>query len=327
MGEGEWDPSALTLNHCIFSGLGFWMDKSKPSWDRGCASHGISSSASSMGIRDSPAPGVPKGQAGTGAAGPEMMPQVRDGAVPVTALPAQPALTQGIGGSHQSLCCRAPGQCQGLTLTVQLRNIRRVADPASERPGSDPGCRHRCRNTLGSPCGARFIHLPLPGRSTPPPLGAICLVKLKSNPFDVPLPTPSQLPAKNAGDFSLSLSLPRQTSRKLFLSLCLKLQTPAGLAVSPVPAWGVRGTDRPRGAWGWAGSPGVPRQPHPGLSHPGTPARRGPAGPTSAVRESVEGVALVAEALEAAGGVDAEVVAGAVKGALVDVWRKGKGRK
>lgn len=29
-------------------------------------------------------------------------------------------------------------------------------------------------------------------------------MKLKSNSFDVPLPTPSQLPAKNAGDFSLS---------------------------------------------------------------------------------------------------------------------------
>lgn len=52
-----------------------------------------------------------------------------------------------------------------------------------------------------------------------------------------------------------------------------------------------------------------------------------PAGPTSAVGEPVERVALVAEALEAAGGVDAEVVAGPVKGALVDVWRKGQGRR
>lgn len=49
-----------------------------------------------------------------------------------------------------------------------------------------------------------------------------------------------------------------------------------------------------------------------------------PAGPTSAVGEPVERVALVAEALEAAGGVDAEVVAGPVKGALIDVWRKGE---
>lgn len=47
VGEGQWDPSALTLNHCIFSGLGFWMDKSKPSWDRGSAPQGISSSATS----------------------------------------------------------------------------------------------------------------------------------------------------------------------------------------------------------------------------------------------------------------------------------------
>lgn len=29
-------------------------------------------------------------------------------------------------------------------------------------------------------------------------------MKFKSKPFDVPLPTPSQLPAKNGGDFSLS---------------------------------------------------------------------------------------------------------------------------
>lgn len=50
-----------------------------------------------------------------------------------------------------------------------------------------------------------------------------------------------------------------------------------------------------------------------------------PAGPTSAVGEPVECVALVAEALEATGGVDAEVVTGPVEGALVDIWRKGKG--
>lgn len=40
---------------------------------------------------------------------------------------------------------------------------------------------------------------------------------------------------------------------------------------------------------------------------------------TSAVREAVEDVAFVAVALEAAGGVDAEVVAGSVERALVDV--------
>lgn len=44
---------------------------------------------------------------------------------------------------------------------------------------------------------------------------------------------------------------------------------------------------------------------------------------TSAVREAVEDVAFVAVALEAAGGVDAEVVAGSVKGALVDVCAGG----
>lgn len=43
--------------------------------------------------------------------------------------------------------------------------------------------------------------------------------------------------------------------------------------------------------------------------------------------EPVERVALVAEALEATGGVDAEVVTGPVEGALVNIWRKGKGGK
>lgn len=40
---------------------------------------------------------------------------------------------------------------------------------------------------------------------------------------------------------------------------------------------------------------------------------------TSAVGEAVEDVALVAQALEAAGVVDARVVAGPLEGALVDV--------
>lgn len=40
---------------------------------------------------------------------------------------------------------------------------------------------------------------------------------------------------------------------------------------------------------------------------------------TSAVGEAVEHVAFVTVALEAAGGVDAEVVTGSVKGALVNV--------
>lgn len=46
-GEGQWEPSALTLNHCVVSGQAFWMGKSKPSWDRGSAPQGISSSATS----------------------------------------------------------------------------------------------------------------------------------------------------------------------------------------------------------------------------------------------------------------------------------------
>lgn len=40
---------------------------------------------------------------------------------------------------------------------------------------------------------------------------------------------------------------------------------------------------------------------------------------TSTVGEAVENVAFITEALEAPGRVDAEMVAGAVKGALVDV--------
>lgn len=43
---------------------------------------------------------------------------------------------------------------------------------------------------------------------------------------------------------------------------------------------------------------------------------------TSAVSEAVQDVALVAEALEAAGVVDAGVVTGPLEGALVNVWRK-----
>lgn len=40
---------------------------------------------------------------------------------------------------------------------------------------------------------------------------------------------------------------------------------------------------------------------------------------TSTVREAVEDVAFITEALEASSRVDTEMVAGAVKGALVDV--------
>lgn len=127
----------------------------------------------------------------------------------------------------------------------------------------------------------------------------------------------------------ISPSLPLQTSRKLFLSLCLKLQTPASLAASPVPAWSQPGLcvepTFPTGPWGGQCPQGSHISRTVGLPHPvgpepgGVPGCQHPAGPTSAVGEPVERVALVAEALEAAGGVDAEVVAGPVKGALVDV--------
>lgn len=45
VGEGQWDPPALTLNHCV---SGFWIDKPMPSWDRGSAPQGVSSSAISL---------------------------------------------------------------------------------------------------------------------------------------------------------------------------------------------------------------------------------------------------------------------------------------
>lgn len=67
------------------------------------------------------------------------------------------------------------------------------------------------------------------------------LVKLKSTPFDVPLPTPHPISLPTMLGISLPLSL--QTSRKLFLPLRLKLQTPtSGYMCSPctAPAWGAR---------------------------------------------------------------------------------------
>lgn len=45
------------------------------------------------------------------------------------------------------------------------------------------------------------------------------------------------------------------------------------------------------------------------------------------MRQAVQDVALVTETLEAAGGVDAEVVAGAVEGALVDVCAERRDRR
>lgn len=56
-------------------------------------------------------------------------------------------------------------------------------------------------------------------------------------------------------------------------------------------------------------------------------ARRGGGGLTSAVRQAVEDVAFVTQTLETAGGVDAEVVAGAVERALVDVCGRNETRR
>lgn len=170
----------------------------------------------------------------------------------------------------------------------------------------------------------------LPGVLHAPALGSFLPMKLKSNLLMFPFPPqPCSLP-KAPG---ISPSLPLQTSRKLFLLLCLKLQTPvSGREPRPCLAahWGAWGTDPPHGPWAERCPQGPTGTVPWGCPGPRTQARcsdgpSSPAGLTSAVREPVQRVALVAEALEAAGGVDAEVVAGAVEGALVDVWRKGKG--
>lgn len=69
--EGQWNPSVLTLSHCLVSGLGFWMDKSKPSWGRGDLRHRAfpavpppCSSANSMGIRNTRPPVSPRATQG-----------------------------------------------------------------------------------------------------------------------------------------------------------------------------------------------------------------------------------------------------------------------
>lgn len=132
-------------------------------------------------------------------------------------VPARLPLLGSTGGSQQPLHCRVtPRASRGLrwlTPAAYFGSTRRVAHP--HRPGSAgaPGLMPPSPRADGTAAATRsgnppksVFHLPprFPGRRTPPPLGAIRLVKLKSNPFDVPLPTPSQLPAKNAGDFSLS---------------------------------------------------------------------------------------------------------------------------
>lgn len=113
---------------------------------------------------------------------------------------------------------------------------------------------------------------PLPGRSTPPPLGAICLVKFKSNPFDVPLPTPSQLPAKNAGDFSFS---PAADKSQIVPVALFEVADTSESGCEPPPslasARGKRGTDLRRGPLGWAVSPGLSQQPHRGAAPPRAP--------------------------------------------------------
>lgn len=91
-----------------------------------------------------------------------------------------------------------------------------------------------CHNTLLHPPPP---HVSSASRGTARPR----LVKLKSTPFDVPLPTPHPISLPTMLGISLPLSL--QTSRKLFLPLRLKLQTPtSGYMCSPctAPAWGAR---------------------------------------------------------------------------------------
>lgn len=123
-------------------------------------------------------------------------------------------------GSHQE----HPGDCAG-SLWLHISAAQgRLAGQHQSAPAHAvifPGQRHRCCDKLQQPPPERVsLHPCILGHCTPLPLGAICLVKLKSTPFDVPLP--SSLP-KTLG---ISPSLPLQTRRKLFLSLCLKLQTP-----------------------------------------------------------------------------------------------------
>lgn len=273
-----------------------------------------------------------------------------DGAAPQTPIPAWLPLLGSTGGSQRSLRCgvtpRASLGPRWLTPAACFGSRRRVAHPC--RPGSvgapglvppSPWADGTAAATRSSNPPQSVFHLPprFPGRCTPPPLGAICLVKLKSNPFDVSLPTPSQLPAKNAGDFSLSPAADKS-----------QIVPVAPFEVADTSVW-LRAPSLPGPSSGYVGNP--PGERYPQGSHSnravGLPQSLGapctslgpkpggvtgsscqhPAGPTSAVGEPVERVALVAEALEATGGVDAEVVTGPVEGALVNIWRKGKGGK
>lgn len=107
-------------------------------------------------------------------------------------------------------------------------------------------------------------------------------MKFKSNPFDVPLPTPSQLPAKNAGDFSLS---PAADKSQIAPVALFEVADTSESGCEPPPclasARGVRGTDLPHAPLGWAVSPGVPQQLSPpwgpdpgrvtGCQHPSNP--------------------------------------------------------
>lgn len=243
----------------------------------------------------------------------------RDRAAPQTPLPAWLPLLRSIAsiaGSHQvspGLCisgaqggspaCAAHGlvplspQADGTTATTRSSNPPKSVSSASLLPGT--------------------MHAPALRSSLPR--------ETEVKPFDVPLPTPALLPAKNAGDFSLSLASDK--SQTVPVALFEVAETSVWLRVPSLPGRTLGYV----GNWPWAErcpqgpTVTVPR----GCAVPRTQTRCSdsscsPAGLTSAMGEPVQCVALVAEALEAARGVDAEVVAGAVERAFIDVCRKGK---
>lgn len=76
----------------------------------------------------------------------------------------------------------------------QAASCHHVPRPKALLPRHAPATPPKC---VSSAC-------PLPGAPHTPALGRDLSCETEINPFEVRLPTPSQLPAKNAGDFSLS---------------------------------------------------------------------------------------------------------------------------
>lgn len=90
-----------------------------------------------------------------------------------------------------SPCCR-PHEARFQPQAAQAGECHRGSQEGHPLPCHDP-----------SPAPpAHPICSPRPGAPHAPALGSQPELKPSSAPFDVPLPTPSQLPAKNAGDFS-----------------------------------------------------------------------------------------------------------------------------